>query len=207
MTEINIKFTYDLADDYLSQENTLKKTAEWSYIGPDKIWIFVNDETKTVTDYNFITEENNGENYPTPLDYTKVMLNCAENPLIATLLNANKYVVDQTDLPQTEIILPNGTVYTRAKNPDPYHTYESAEITYENGSWSTPWKKSWITWQDIYKARDFYVEQAELDLKNVTTLPDILKTKLTDYINTLKNLEQDWEEFHPYMVVLPDYPL
>jgi hypothetical protein len=202
MTDINITFTYDLADTYLSQKNELKKTAKWTYIGPDKIWVFIDNETNEIN-YNFVTEAD----YPTPLDHTKIEIDCAKHPLIATLLNANKYLIDQTELPQLSINLPNGEVYTRAKNPDPYHTYERSELTYKDSIWVTSWKKPWITWEDIYKTRDFYVEQAELDLQNVVTLPDSLKQKLNTYVETLKNLEKDWKDFEPYMCILPDYPL
>lgn len=207
MTQININFTYNLADDYLAQTNDLGKTNEWTYVGPDRIWVFINNDNNKVGDFSFLTEENNGPEYPTPEGYTKVEINCALNPLLATLLNANSYFVDQNELEQLEIQLPNGNTYSRPRNPDPNHTYEAEEITYENNDWIIPWKKPWITWNDLYKIRDHWLQEAELELSTVVTLPDSLRTKLNDYINSLKNLETEWANFEPYMYILPDYPL
>ena len=34
-------FQYDLPDEYLSNESTLGLKAEWTYEGPEKIWVFV----------------------------------------------------------------------------------------------------------------------------------------------------------------------
>ena len=207
MANIKTEFTYNLADDYLAQTNSLGKTASWTYSGPDKIWVFVNIETGKIGDYNFLTIENDGPDYPTPEDHTKVEIDCLQEPLLATLLNANTELVDLSSLEQLEIVLPNGGTYSRPLILDPTHTYEAAEIMYDNGQWTIPWKKPWITWNDIYKIRDQFLKEAELDLRNVSTLPESLKIKLTDYINTLKNIEADWADFEPYMFIFPDYPL
>lgn len=207
MTQINIKFIYNLADDYLVQSNDLGKTAEWTYIGPDKIWIFVDDESNKIDEFNHLTEEEDGSSYPTPEGFTKIEIDCVNNPLLATLLNANIYTIDQNNLPQIEIQLPDGNVYSRPKDPDPNHTYESAEIVYNTGDWIIPWKKPWVTWEDFYKARDSGLKEAELELALVTTLPDSLKNKLNSYISSLKKLETEWSSFEPYMYIPPNYPL
>lgn len=207
MTEITKKFTYDLADDYLAQTNELKKTNEWLYNGPDKIWVFVENDSNNVGGFNFLTLENDGPTYPTPLDHIKVEVNCEENPLLCTLLRANKYRPDLNDFPQVEISLPNGEVYKRPKNPDPEHTFEVSEIQYKDGKWSYSWKKPWVTWEDIYKSRDHLVKEAEKDLRLLTSLPESLKEKLQNYIDSLKNIETEWAGYEPYMYVFPKYPL
>jgi hypothetical protein len=38
-------FQYNLPDDYLSNESTLGLKAEWTYTGPEKIWVFVDYKT------------------------------------------------------------------------------------------------------------------------------------------------------------------
>lgn len=207
MVEITKNFTYNLADDYLAQTSSLNKTADWTYIGPDKIWILVNNETNRCDDFNILTKENDGETYPTPEGYTKVELDCNANPLIATLFRANINTIDSATLPQLEINLPNGDVYSRPQNPDPWHTYETSELTYVEGQWNLSWKKPWITWEEITKAKNDLILRAKLDQKNIIDLPDILKNKLANYITTLETLETTWAEFQPYMVILPDYPL
>ena len=40
MATIRKTFRYDLPDEYLSQERKLGLQAEWTYEGPDKVWVF-----------------------------------------------------------------------------------------------------------------------------------------------------------------------
>ena len=207
MAKITKKFLYNVADDYLVQTNDLGKTNEWTYIGPDKIWTFVDNDTGSVGEYNFRTLEENGPTYPTPVGFTKVEVNCEENPLLCTLLRANEYQLDLNALPQKTIDLPDGRVYSRPQDTDPEHTYEATEVKYIDSQWTFGWRKLWVTWEDIYNVRNELVKQAELDLKYLTTLPAHLKEKLQNYIDSLKRIETDWEGFEPYMYVFPDYPL
>jgi hypothetical protein len=207
MVDITKNFTYNLADDYLAQTNNDNKTSSWTYSGPDKIWVFVNNETNLVNEYNYKTESEDGETYPTPEGFIKVLINCNENPLLGVLLNASSYSVNLNDLPQKEVNLPNGSKYVRPLNPDPNHTYEASEIQYINGEWIIPWKKPWMSWEIIYKQRDEYLKEALLTQKYVTDLPNSLKTKLQEYITSLENIETEWEGYEPYMYVFPDYPL
>ena len=44
-TIIEKDFTYNIPDDYLAQTNNDSKTAEATFKGPDKIWIFVDKDT------------------------------------------------------------------------------------------------------------------------------------------------------------------
>jgi hypothetical protein len=207
MADIKITFTYNLTDDYLSQTNNLNKSAEWIYEGPEKIWIFVNNETGKCDEFNPLTEQDNGETYPDMEGYTKVLIDCREDPLLGILFRTNTNLVDTSILPQTEIGLPNGTVYKRPTTPDPLHTYETSEITYLNGEWTIPWKKPWISWELIYEIRDEYLERALTEQRLLPTLPDNLKTKLQEFIASLQNTETEWEGYEPYMHVFPDYPL
>ena len=45
MNKITKTFTYDCPDDYLYDTNALGKTGEWTYTGPDKIWVLVDNTT------------------------------------------------------------------------------------------------------------------------------------------------------------------
>lgn len=207
MVEITKTFKYKVADDYLAQTNNLNKEAEWTYIGPDKIWVFVNNKTKFIFDYPYKTEKEDGETYPTPLGYTKIMIDCNDNPLLGVLISASSYYVDINSLPQKEINLPNGNIYKRPITPDPMHTYEHSEIKYDNDEWIIPWKKPWVTWETIYNFRDGLLKNALIDQRNITTLPDSLKNKLEEYIDSIQKIETEWANYEPYMYVFPDYPL
>lgn len=207
MTEITKKFTYNIPDNFLAQTHHLGKTHEWEYTGPDRIWVFVDDATGAVGEYNFRTLEEDGPTYPTPLDFSKIEVDCAANPLLGTLLRANKYNPDINSFPQITVNLPDGNVYSRPENPEPNFAYEASETKYVNGEWQFVWKKPWVSWQDIYKVRDQFLKQAELELQHVTTLPPHLQAKLEKYIEDLKNIETVWADLEPYMYVFPDYPL
>ena len=60
MAKISKIFSYNLADDYLAQTNDLQKTALWTYNGPDKVWVFIDNETKKVFDNTYYTAEMDG---------------------------------------------------------------------------------------------------------------------------------------------------
>lgn len=190
MAKITKTFTYNIADDYLYQTNNLGKTGEWTYNGPDKIWIFIYKETNLIT-CAFKTAEEDGENYPTPLDQYKLMVDCETNPLLCCLVGAD----DPTDhqlLPQYEEELPDGMIYKRPATPVPDHTYEAAEIQYNpaTGELVTPypWKKPHVTWEDIRVGRNG--ELTASDDRVVPDLPLSLKTAWEEFRQKMRDLPQ-----------------
>ena len=92
MTTIRKQFIYELADDYLEKTTNLKKSAEWTYVGPDKIWVFVKTETNTLDTSNYFTLEEDGPAMPTPIDCTKMEIDCSSDPLFCTLVGAGEPV-------------------------------------------------------------------------------------------------------------------
>lgn len=91
--EVEVNFTYDIPDRYLEQEATEGKTGTFTYVGPQKIYVFVDNETSKIQvnmDAWAYDEEN-----PTQHDeiilfcgrsHTPVLIDATEQPLLATLI-------------------------------------------------------------------------------------------------------------------------
>lgn len=208
MTRISKLFTYDLADDYLAQTNELKKTATWTYHGPDRIWVFVDTETNKLYGTNFYTLEEDGPSIPSPLGCRKLEIDCQSNPLFCTLVGASDHF-DGDTLPKYSENLPNGEVYTRPMHPMPDHTYEFNDATYdpETNTWSYPWKQTWVTWEDLRTVIASQLEEVELEIRALTDLPSSLRAILEAYKTELENFETTWAGFDAYKVWIPTHPL
>jgi hypothetical protein len=208
MTRISRIFTYDLADDYLAQTNNLRKSATWTYQGPDRIWVFLNTEDNTLYGTNFYTLEEDGPNIPTPEGCTKLEIDCNANPLFCTLVGASDHV-DGASLPQYTENLPNGEVYSRPMDPMPDHTYDFNRAVYDSNrqEWSYPWKETWTNWDKIREVVASELEEVTLELRKLTDLPSSLRTTLENYKTELENFETTWAGVDAYKVWQPTHPL
>ncbi len=208
MTRIAKLFTYDLADDYLAQTNDLRKTASWTYSGPDRIWMFLDAETNKPFGTNFYTLEEDGPTIPTPEGCIKLEIDCSSNPLFCTLIGASDHV-DGGSLPQYSENLPNGEVYTRPESPMPDHTYDfnGAEYNPETQTWSYPWKATWVTWDDIRRVVATQLTEVTLEIAKLTDMPTSVRSKLIAYKEELENFETTWAGIDAYKVWLPVHPL
>jgi hypothetical protein len=207
MARISRLFTYDLADDYLAQTNTLKKSGTWTYQGPDRIWVFLNTETNKLDSTIFYTLEEDGPNIPSPLGCTKLEIDCNSNPLFCTLIGASDHV-DGGALPQYSEVLPNGELYTRPMDPMPDHTYDFNNATYDptTNQWSYPWKETWVTWDDIRSIVQTQLSEVEVELRKLSDLPSSMRTRLEAYKTELENFETTWAGIDAYKVWRPVHP-
>lgn len=207
MTRISRLFSYDIADDYLAQTSELRKTATWTYQGPDKIWVFVNTDTNKLYGSNFYTLEQDGPTIPTPEGHTKLEIDCGSNPLFCTLIGAS-VPVDGASLPQYTEDLPNGEVYSRPFHPMPDHTYNFREATYnpENEGWSYPWKETWVTWDQLRVVVARQLAEVTLELTQLADLPANMISQLEAYKSELENFETTWAGYEAYKVWIPNHP-
>ena len=208
MTIISRTFTYDLADDYLAQTNELRKTASWTYNGPDRIWVFLDVRTNKLYGTNFYTLEEDGPLIPSPEGCTKLEIDCHADSLFCTLIGASDKV-DGDTLPKYSENLPNGEVYTRPIDPMPDHTYEFNEAEYnrETEQWSYPWKKTWVTWDNLREVIASQLTEIELELRTITDMPASLRAKLETYKSELENIETTWAGFDAHKVWIPRHPI
>lgn len=122
-------FTYNLPDDYLSQERTLGKTAEWTYIGPDEVCLVVKKETNRYAG-KFLTHDHDKDTVPVALDEYHVHVDCATHPLLCSIAHTETEKPDYADLDQHEELLPDGLTYKRPLHPPPDHTHDIRDIVF-----------------------------------------------------------------------------
>lgn len=203
-TKIEKTFTYNIADAYLYQTAKLKKTAEWTYSGPDKIWVFVNNDTGKILGKVHYTERDNGADIPTPENETKVLIDANTNPLLASLFS------DETDhgsLPQTLEELPEGFTYGHTDPIPPDHTYEVMDLIYDftTQQFQTPypWKQPHMDWEGLITARNSILKWSDMQIKlaDDVLIPEweIFRQKLRDIPTTFKNID-------PWKIPFPTPP-
>lgn len=190
MAKIEKTFTYNIPDDYLAQTNSLEKTGTWTYNGPETIYAFFR-KSDGKYDGRYLTSENDGAAYPTPLDQWKVEINAEENPLLCCILGADE-IPDYAELPQVEEELPDGSVYRRPAVIPPDHAYELSEIVYNGSTFVEPypWKKPHVSWEDIRAWRN-----GLLKLSDDRALPDMPAGVLEmweNYRQALRDLPQTY---------------
>lgn len=184
-------FTYDLPDDYLSQERTLGKTAEWTYIGPDEICLVISKETNTYVG-QFLTHDHEKDIVPVPADKYHVHINCEENPLLCALAHAETEKPDYADLDQHEELLPDGLTYKRPLHPPPDHTHDIADIVFdpvtETAPAVFPWKKPHMDWTSLRGWRNGILNAT--DDKEHEYMPQHLNDAWAEFRQSLRDLPQ-----------------
>lgn len=203
-TKIEKTFTYNIADAYLYQTRKLKKTAKWTYKGPDKIWVFVNNTTGKILGKIHYTEQDNGADIPTPEGETKVFIDANTNPLLASLF------ADETDhgtLPQTIEELPEGYTYGHTDPIPPDHTYEVMDLVYnftkQEFTTPYPWKQPHMNWEMFVQARNSMLNWSDTQIRLAATEKvaewEIYRQKLRDITTTFKDID-------PWKIPFPEPP-
>ena len=207
MPEINRiekTFTYDIADAYLYQTNDLKKTAEWTYMGPDKLYMFVDATTLRPTSKYHLTDRDNGAEVPTPEGMLKVIVNANTHPEIASLLHVEQVY---GELPHTVENLPDNTTYGHPDPIPPDHTYELTELEYDLATQAFkkpyPWKKPHISWEELILVRNAQLKGSDTKLQ--TALEDE-KAAWETYRQKLRDLPTTFAGVDPWKVTFPQSP-
>jgi len=203
-TQVEVTFTYDVPDKYLGQTNELKKTATFTYKGPDKLWIFVDNTTKKIISRFHYTEGEDGAHVPTPEGQTKVFIDANVNPVIAALCHNE---VDYGLLEHTHEELPNDTLYGHPVDTPPDHTYEIQDIEYDFDKQEFvkpyPWKQPHIEWADVLKWRDNALTHSDMMLHNA---PADQKEAWKVYRQQLRDVPQAFAGVDPWKITFPHAP-
>lgn len=206
-TIVSVPFTYDLPDEYLYQTRTLGKTGDWTWNGPDKIWVFVRKDTNRIKSRNYLTERDDGDIIVVGDDEYKVMIDCKTDPLMASMFDT--IGIDYGMLPHSEETLPDGSIYSRPTTPAPDHTYELLEIEY-NPTTGTfikpyPWKRPHMTWARLRVTRDSLL--GACDSKISADMPQEMKDAWMEYRQKLRDLPNVFEGVDPWKVPFPEEPM
>lgn len=203
-TNIEKTFTYNIADQYLYQTNKLKRTAKWTYKGPDKLWIFIDSTTNKIISRFHYTEADNGQDVPTPEGTIKVLVDANEYPDIASLIH-NEY--NYGELPQYVETLPGGATYGHSDPIPPDHTYELTEIKYNPSTEKFvkpyPWKQPHITMDDIVTVRNSMLSSTDSKMRFAS---DEDKPLWEAYRQQLRDLTTLYKDVDPWKIPFPPEP-
>ena len=211
MANITKTFEYDLADTYLAQTNDQQLSAQWTYEGPDKIWLEIVSETGALDNTGYFLEEEGAPDIPTDPHLELVCVDCAVDTLVCALVGADT-PKDYSTLPQYSEELPNGNTYERPDPQTPDHTYAPMTGHYdkETEEWTCGWFQPWMTVEKVKADRDDRLEVVNQELNNLSDLPENMVTTLTEYKNKLTNMETEWADYLTplkcHMIELPEHP-
>jgi len=204
-TPIVKTFTYDIADAYLHQTNSLKRTAQWTYKGPRYLWTFVDLSTNKIMSRFHYTERDNGADVPTPPGQLKVMIDAAVLPEIASCIHNE---INYGDLPQTTETLPDGSTYGHSNPIPPDHTYELTEIQYNSTTGQFikpyPWKKAHMDWETLKATRNSMLSAS--DKKIIMSTDAAEKADWETYRQKLRDLPRIFAGIDPWKVPFPAEP-
>lgn len=181
-------FTYNIADKLYASTNTLNRTAEASYTGPDRIWVFVNESNgKFEIQYAPLTTLEDGADVPTPLGTVKVEITAEDNPIIISMIKED--CVTYSDVSTQDDTLPDGSTFTYNSVATLSQTYSLENLTYntDTSTWSTgDFVLSDISWDQILMVRNNMLTSS--DGKISPDMPDNVKQPWIDYRQALRDL-------------------
>jgi hypothetical protein len=169
---IRKEFQYDLPDEYLSNESTLGLKAQWTYDGPEKIWVFVDYKTNKILareSFREYDEENPEAQYEFLEVYTgfnsyPVVISFDDDPLLLSAIA--QIAPEMKDLPTKKYFHPETKelFYERPHPTVPDHTIEIADCEYDPKlkRWKKPypWKIPHIIRQEFEYNHKIILEDA-----------------------------------------------
>lgn len=224
MAKFTKTFSFSQPDEYLAQTNELGLTAEWTYEGPQYLWVFVSEDGFLQVSQSFIaarSPEDRAEEarIRAGLDQRAVLLSPGTSDVDATIasLYLGKDTGEGAGYPQKEYAFPAGhpnagEVYYKRPDPQgPDHTYDATAIEYDfaTDSWKQPfpWFKPWMTIEAHTEARD----NALLGCKG--RLEELRGNLVADqiaaaeaFIAEMENLYTKFAGIEPHMIPFPTDP-
>jgi len=215
--QISHEFTYSMPDDYLKDTSTLGLTGTFTYNGPDKFYVFVDQATNKIdvtagyikddisdSNLNQLLElsANNGKDYP-------VLVDATQEPIIATLMVPQEY--DSGTWPQKQYKLDgDDTVYFERPEQTPVdHTYELELITYNKAtsSWVKPfpWKKPHIDWNMMNQIIQMNISNIDNDIASGNYSDEEIVT-LRAHQDEFRNLTTRFAGWEPWQIPFPEWP-
>jgi len=193
MTEITIDFEYPVPDEQYAQTDSKNKKGKLRYIGPDKVYIWVDNVTNKLCQWESgdTGEELWNGDIPMPTETGRflIQLDVATYPEIGAVFQG----IDHRAIPTVAEEVPGNMLpYYRNKFPTPDHAYEWKEIEYDPISKILvkpyPWKQPFITWKDRLARRDSLLLNSDV---NVTDdMPDSTKALILNYRQAMRDITE-----------------
>ena len=214
--EIEVKYEYAIPNKYLEQSDSEGKKGNYTYVGPEKIWIFVNNETKKIEvnmDAWAYDEENEHQEREVKtfcgLGHTPVLIDATKQPLLATLIWQDtepheNYPCKAWRDPDT-----NEVIYWETDPLIPDDAYDQENIVYDfdKKEFVTPfpYERPGMTEEEWEDMRSSLINTATEDLNGFEMSdPNNAehRAKLVAYKTALENIwtkypkEDGWRHYH-----------
>lgn len=187
ITNVTKQLTYKTPNKQWSTDDSLGKTATVTYTGPDKLWVFVDDDTRKISP-PFYNSSNDGDSIPVPPGMTRVMLSAeVQTDLKVMVMLQNYCVTEPVGYTSTEVSLPDGTVWFD-RSPlfvGDIHDIDSVTYNLETSTWNFGYRTSPVTWDDIINARNAKLTAS--DGRISPDMPEALKAVWVEYRAALRN--------------------
>lgn len=215
-------FQYDLPDEYLSNESTLGLKAEWTYEGPEKIWVFVDyktnkllaresfrefDDENAETQYEFLEQYTGFNSYP-------VLITFDDDPVLLSAIA--QIAPEMKDLPTKKYFHPETKelFYERPHPTVPDHTIEIADCEYDPKlkRWKKPypWKIPHIIREEFEFNHKIILDDA-LDIQKryeENEWTEDQRAKWDAFVAEMANVPTKFAAWldTPWMIPFPDDP-
>lgn len=220
MALISKKITYDLPDEQFAQTNSLGLTGEYTYEGPDKVYVIIDPKTKKIVHnlgfHPYIDEWTEEENNLfmdqfSGLPYDYALITFEKDPVLLAAVMGPAIDPPAISVPQKEYTLEGETTpfYSRPESTFPSQTVEALEVEWNGKTWEKPypWKKPHITKELLLSALDNVIKQEnEVDSSKFTSTQ---KTKWNSYLSELENVAVKFADYldTPWMIQFPINPM
>lgn len=188
ITTQTTSFTYDIADTLYASTSTLNRTATGSYVGPDRVWVFIHTDTGLLNQSHApLTSLEDGADVPVPEGSTKVEVTATDNPVIIAMLKED--MVTYADVSTTDQTMPDGFVFTYNSVATLSQTYDLENLLYDTDA--NTWSKgdfipSYMTWDMVLATRNSMLTAS--DSKIAPDMPDSIKQPWIAYRTALRDL-------------------
>lgn len=203
VTNITKNFTYAIANEEFSLDDSKGTVVNATYNGPNKMWVFIDEETNKLTNLPIKTEADNGEEFPAPVGYIKVLVDANVDTKIAAM--CMPYCVTINDTINTVVEdMPDNETHEYQYPLDIAIAYDLYETVYLDGEWNTTYQGPIRTWEDVISTRN--TKLVISDTKIAPDMPDAVKQPWIDYRQKLRDLPSVWAGIDPHKVQFPTAP-
>lgn len=212
ITTVTKTFTYNIADELFGNTVVDGRTADASYTGPDRVWVFVDETTGALSgQYPPLTSLEDGGDVPVPAGNIRVLVTAADD--IQHLAMFKEDCVTYTDTTQITEALPAGygdVLYNNKATLSETHDLSDLVRNLVNNTWNAlPLIDDGITWDQIISSRNVMLGAS--DGRISPDMPDAVKAPWVAYRTLLRDLPAAYghgtdSEVAAWKVQLPEQP-